>query len=257
MRSVRHPPGLERRFDPARAAAISRLPGRESRIVPRNHRINGSREDQVQSSLAVIRLALVGGGQLMRGATANLLAAQDGFVVMGNFESVADFLACDMPEPPAVLLLDCDGDGANPRSAVSVLSRTYAAVKLVLLCGDVTAEIVRCAMEYGVSGVLLKSYTAEDVRHAIRYMASGRTILPAGWQQAAGSIQRDPLLLSPRLRQILALVAQGLSNDKIAAQLGLSPNTVKFHVRALYARLGVHNRVEASIFYAQLTRGGG
>src|SRR5262249_35066265 len=148
-------------------------------------------------------------------------------------ESVADFLACDMPELPAVLLLDCDGEGSTPRSAVSVLSRTHTAVKLVLLCSEVTAEIVRCTMEYGVSGVLLKSYTAEDVRHAIKYMASGRTILPAGWQQAAGSIQRDPLLLSPRLRQILTLIAQGLSNDKIADELELSPNTVKFHVRAL------------------------
>lgn len=257
MRSVIHPPDPGHRFDPARAAAISRLPGRESRIVPRNRRINGPREKQAQSSLAAITLALVGGRQLMRSATANLLAAQDGFVVMGSFESVADFLARDMPEPPAVLLLDCDGDGASPRSAVSVLSRTHAAVKLVLLCSEATAEIVRCAMEYGVSGVLLKSYTAEDVRHAIRYMASGRTIMPAGWQQATSSIQRDPPPLSPRLRQILTLIAQGLSNDKIATELELSPNTVKFHVRALYARLGVHNRVEASIFYAQLTRGGG
>jgi two-component system nitrate/nitrite response regulator NarP len=193
----------------------------------------------------------------MRGAAANLLAAQEGFEVLGSFESVADFLACDMLEPPAVLLLDCDGEGASCRTAVSVLSRTHAAVKLVLLCREVNVEIVRCAMEYRVSGVLLKSYTAEDVRHAIRYMVSGRTIMPAGWQQAAGSIQRDPLPLSPRLRQILTLIAQGLSNDEIAAELALSPNTVKFHVRALYARLEVHNRVEASILYAQLTRGGG
>jgi DNA-binding NarL/FixJ family response regulator len=199
----------------------------------------------------------VGGGRLMRGATANLLAAQEGLEVLGSFESVADFLACDMLEPPAVLLLDCDGDCASSRTAVSVLSRTHLAVKLVLLCKQMSPEIVRCAMEYRVSGVLLKTYTTEDIRHAIRYMASGRTIMPAGWQRAAASIQRDPLLLSPRLRQIFTLIAQGLSNDEIAVDLGLSPNTVKFHVRALYARLGVHNRVEASILYAQLTHSGG
>jgi DNA-binding NarL/FixJ family response regulator len=193
----------------------------------------------------------------MRCTTANLLAAQDGFEVLDSFASVAEFLACDMLEPPTMVLLDCDDEHANCRTSVSLLSRNHPAIKLVLLCREVCAEIVSCAMEYQVSGVLLKSYTTEDVRHAIRYMASGRTIMPAGWQRAADSIQRDPLLLSPRLRQILTLIAQGLSNAEIAAELELSPNTVKFHVRALYARLGVHNRVEASILYAQLTRSGG
>ncbi len=197
----------------------------------------------------------------MRGATAKLLAAQDGLEVVGCFDSIGQFLAEDLPEPPAVLLLDCDGEGgiaeASCRTAASVISRAYPDVRLALLCRELSTEIARCAMEYRVGGVLLKSYTAEDVRHAIGYMASGRTIMPAGWQRAAASIQRDPQLLSPRLRQIHTLLARGLSNEEIAAELALSPNTVKFHVRALYARLGVHNRVEASLLYAQLTRGGG
>ncbi len=197
----------------------------------------------------------------MRGATAKLLAAQDGLEVVGSFGSVGQFLADDLHEPPTVLLFDCDGDGgaaqASPRTAVSVIGRAYPTVKLALLCQELSTEIARCAMEYGVGGVLLKSYTAADVRGAIGYMASGRAIMPAGWQRAAASIQRDPQLLSPRLRQIHTLLAQGLSNEQIAAELALSPNTVKFHVRALYARLGVHNRVEASLLYAQLTRSGG
>jgi DNA-binding NarL/FixJ family response regulator len=197
----------------------------------------------------------------VRGATAKLLHAQDGLEVVGSFDSVRQFLADDLREPPAVLLLDCDGDGgvaeASCRTAVSIVSRAHPTIKLALLCHELSTEIARCATEYRVGGVLLKNYTAEDVRRAIGYMASGRTIMPAGWQRAAASIQRDPQLLSPRLRQIHALLAQGLSNEQIAAELTLSPNTVKFHVRALYARLGVHNRVEASLLYAQLTRGGG
>lgn len=197
----------------------------------------------------------------MRDATAKLLAAQDGLEVVGSFDSIARFLAGDLLEPPAILLLDCDGEGgaadAGCRTAASVVSRAYPQVRLALLCNELSVEIARCAMEYRVGGVLLKSYTAQDVRQAIGYMASGRTIMPAGWQRAAASIQRDPQLLSPRLRQIHALMAQGLSNEQIAAELALSPNTVKFHVRALYARLGVHNRVEASLLYAQLIRSGG
>ncbi len=202
-------------------------------------------------------LVLVGGGRLMRDAIANVLSVQEGFAVLGTFESVAQFLAVDLEEQPAVLLLDCDGDPASCRTAVSVLSRSHAATKIAMLCHEPTPEVVRCAVEHRVGGVILKGYSAQDIGQAIRYMASGRMIMPAGWQRAAGPIGRDPLSLSPRLRQILILIDRGLSNDEIAAQLGLSTNTVKFHVRNLYARLGVHNRVQASRRYAQTGGGQG
>jgi DNA-binding NarL/FixJ family response regulator len=80
--------------------------------------------------------------------------------------------------------------------------------------------------------------------------------MPAGWQRAVSPSARAPLGLSPRHRQILALIAQGRANGEIATELALSPNTIKFHVRAVYARLGVHNRVEAANRYTQMTNGG-
>jgi len=209
----------------------------------------------VANGSRAIELALIGGGRLMRGATASLLAAQEGFVVQGTFESAAHFLARDHERPPDVLLLDCDGDAEDWRSAVSVLGHTHRGTKLVMLCQELCPEAIRYAMEYRASGVILKSYSTADIRQAIMYMASGRTIMPAGWQRAAASLRHDPLALSPRLRQILTLIAQGQSNEEIAAVLRLSPNTIKFHVRAIYARLGVRNRAEAALLYAQMTRG--
>jgi DNA-binding NarL/FixJ family response regulator len=200
-----------------------------------------------------VKLVLIGGSRLLRGATASLLAAQEGFEVQGTFASAARFLADDPDFTPEVVLLDCEDDGW--RCAVSVLERTHPAAKLVLLCQELCPETIRYAMEHRVSGMILKSYSAEDIGQAILYMASGRTIMPAGWQRAVAAIPRDRLALSPRLRQILTLIAQGHSNEQIAAELGLSPNTIKFHVRALYARLGVRNRVEAALLYAQMTRG--
>jgi DNA-binding NarL/FixJ family response regulator len=211
----------------------------------------------VDASTSTIELVLVGGGRLMRGAIASLLAAQEGFAVQGTFESAAHFLARDFERPPNVVLLDCDGDPDGWRSAVSVLGHTHPGTKLVMLCQEMCPETIRYAMEHRVGGVILKSYSTEDIRQALMYMASGRTIMPAGWQRAAASVRRDPLALSPRLRQILTLIAQGQSNEQIAAVLELSPNTVKFHVRAIYARLGVRNRVEAALLYAQMTRGAG
>jgi DNA-binding NarL/FixJ family response regulator len=219
---------------------------RSPRIVPASSPTHSPR---------TIKLVLIGGSRLIRGATASLLAAQEGFEVQGTFASAARFLAGDPEVAPEVLLLDCDGDPDGWRCAVSVLGHTHPATKLVMLCRAVCPETIRYAMEHRVGGVILKSYSTEDIRQAILYMASGRTIMPAGWQRAAASIPRDPLALSPRLRQILTLLAQGRSNEEIASELGLSPNTIKFHVHALYARLGVRNRVEAALLYAQMTRG--
>jgi DNA-binding NarL/FixJ family response regulator len=236
----------------------------QRRVAEHRTRIGGRegwdpapREPPILGAPAVLRLALIGGDRLMRGATANLLAAREGFEVLGTFASTVQFLASDLEEQPAVLLLDCDGDPHDCRPAVSVLNHVHTAAKIVMLCQEVSQETVRCAMEHRVGGVILKSYSTEDIGHAIRYVASGRTIMPAGWQRTLAPVRRDPLALSPRLREILTLIAQGFSNEEIAADLALSPNTIKFHVRTLYARLGVRNRVEASILYAQIERGGG
>jgi two-component system nitrate/nitrite response regulator NarL len=203
-----------------------------------------------------VTLALVGGQCLLREATASLLAAQDGLVVLGTFKSAAHFLAAGMDHPPAVLLLDCDEDDPGGfASAVGVLSSARVESKIVLLCQEVREEVVRCAIEHRVGGVILKSYSTEDIRAAISYMATGRTVMPGGWQRAGVARARVKPRLSPRHRQILALIAQGQRNGEIATELELSSNTIKFHVRVLYSRLGVRNRVEAARQYAQMTSG--
>ena len=111
-------------------------------------------------------------------------------------------------------------------------------------------------MEHRVSGVVLKSFSMEDVKAAIEYMASGRTVMPAGWQRAIAPSQQQRVGLSPRHREILALIARGHHNGEIANELELSPNTVKFHIRALYSRLGVRNRVEAANQHPLIANGG-
>lgn len=195
-----------------------------------------------------ITLVLIGGQRLTRDSTARLLAAQDGADVLGTFESVANFLAVDMEKSPAVLLLDCDGGCHNTVATLSA----YVKSGIVMLCGEMREEIVSCAIEHRVSGVILKSFSTEDVMAAIQYMATGRTVMPAGWQRAIAVPLGQRHSLSPRHRQILALIAQGRRNEEIASELQLSPNTIKFHVQALYLRLEVRNRVQAANQYAQI-----
>ncbi len=203
-----------------------------------------------------VTLVLVGGQRLLRDATASLLATQDGLNVLGTFESAAHFLAVGAENPPAVIMLDCDDDPARRQSAIGRLSSADVQSSIVILCGEAhEEEAIRCAIEHGVGGVVLKSCSPQEIRAAIAYVATGRTVMPAGWQRVPARAGK-PRGLTRRHRQILALIAHGRGNEEIAAELQLSPNTVKFHIRALYARLGVRNRVEAANRYAQMTDGG-
>jgi len=205
-----------------------------------------------------VTLTLIGGQRLLREATASLLTREDGLRVPVTFASVADYRATRMENQPAVLLLDCEeSDRANWQSAIGELCSAHAESRVGLLCSELREDVIRCAIEHSVNGVILKSYPTKQIRDAIVYIATGRTVMPAGWQRVLGGGACKPLGLSPRQRQILALVAQGRGNEEIAAELQLSPNTVKFHVRALYARLGVRNRVEAANQYALMSSGGG
>jgi two-component system response regulator DesR len=205
-----------------------------------------------------ITIALIGGQRLLRDATASLLTAQDGLQVLGAYASAAEFLAVGQQTSPTVLLFDCDG--AEPdecHATVRTLSARPARSRVVLLCRAAREEIVRCAIEHRAGGVLLKSYSTEDILAALAYTTTGRTVLPAGWQQALPTQPGGGAQLSPRHRQILALIAAGRRNEEIALDLELSPNTIKFHIRALYSRLGVRNRVEAANLHAQITSGDG
>jgi DNA-binding NarL/FixJ family response regulator len=203
-----------------------------------------------------ITLALIGGKRLPREAVASLLAAQDDLDVLGTFDSVAEFLAAAPGSAPAVVLLDCDaGPPDDARSALEMLGAARVESRIVMLCRKIGEEVVRCAIAHRVGGILLKSYSTDDVRAALRYTATGRTVLPAGWQRAADPHPGGNGGLSPRHRQILALIAEGRRNQEIARDLNLSPNTIKFHVREMYARMGVRNRVEAANQHAQMTSG--
>lgn len=199
-----------------------------------------------------ISIGLIGGRRLTREATARVIAAQDGLELRGTFESASRFLSECSTRSPDVLLVDCDGDTEGWLATLVELATASTPSLIALLCAGLCPGIVDYAMNNHVGGVILKSYSARDIRDSIAYMNSGHTVLPAGWQETVSSTARKCLTLSPRHRQILRMIAEGSSNEEIAHTLSLSPNTVKFHVRALYSRLGVRNRVEAAGHHARL-----
>jgi DNA-binding NarL/FixJ family response regulator len=101
--------------------------------------------------------------------------------------------------------------------------------------GRISAVAARAA---GASGFISKDWSAQEVADAVRRVAGGRMVFETGEGE-------QPLGLSPREREVLALIATGATNAEIAASMYLSPHTVKEHTSALYRKLGVRNRAQA------------
>lgn len=193
-------------------------------------------------------VAIVGGvGTLVAEALACMLA-ESGSRVLGAYPNPAELQAGAAASSAEVQVVVIDAD--DPAAGVGVVSelrRGHRELKLLLLCERLTPSVARCAMEEHVEGVVLKSDSVEEVIVAFRHILDGRAVMPAGWQAAAlESEEHDPIeSLSMREREVLELAAGGMRNREIAERLMISPNTVKFHLRTIYARLGVRNRVQA------------
>lgn len=169
-----------------------------------------------------------------------------------------ELLATGRAEELDVILVEA-GPGAD--LALEELRRVLPAhlPRRVLLAPALDADLVGLAVEHRVDGVVLAAYPPPDVVSALRHIAGGRAVFPDGWQELmATHVPRASAIpeLSERQRQVLDLLASGRRNDEIADELLLSPNTVKFHVRAIFSRLGVRNRAEAAELLARIERDG-
>jgi DNA-binding NarL/FixJ family response regulator len=141
-------------------------------------------------------------------------------------------------------------DGDDPDvglAAVGVLRQLYPRVRLLLLCEEISKPVLRCVLEQRLEGVVLKSDGIEDLIAAIRHVLEGRSVMPSALHAPGANREaRELAALSRRENEILTHLAEGMTNREIAQRLVISPNTVKFHLRSIYLKLGVANRVEAS-----------
>jgi len=215
-------------------------------VAPEN-RFARRESDSVDRALAplggdVASLVMVGGPQLVRAMVADLIDAQPGMRVERSFAGVGELeLYCASDEVRCdVMLLDVDDCRGECGETIDRLLAIGLASKLVLLATETTDEIVLCASNRRVDGVILKESSVAELYGAIAHIRTGHSVMPARWRAVP-----DAVALTPRHVDVLELVAQGFSNEEIAAQLGLRPNTVKFHISEIFRRLGVRNRIEA------------
>lgn len=138
------------------------------------------------------------------------------------------------------------GSQARPLRVLEELHRLFPHIQTVIIADAQDPELIRCVLDNGVSGLVLTDSAADDLTLTLEQVLRGQTALPAGWQTVLSDPNEDPVgSLSQRQLDVLRLLAEGCSNEEIASRLIITVNTVKFHVRSIYMRLGVANRIAA------------
>jgi NarL family two-component system response regulator LiaR len=150
---------------------------------------------------------------------------------------------------PDVVLMDLMMPGMDGISAIRAIRESCRGIQVIALTSFGEEDLVRRALEAGAIGYLLKNVAADDLAEAIRAAYAGRpTLAPEATQALIQTATHPPGPghdLTPRERQVLALMVEGRSNPQIAEQLLIGLSTAKFHVSSILAKLGVGSRGEA------------
>jgi DNA-binding NarL/FixJ family response regulator len=208
-----------------------------------------------------IRVLVADDQELVRTGFAMILATEDGIEVVGQAADGHEAVDLARRHTPDVVLMDVRMPHLDGIEAAGQLvgpgAPSPAPVRVLMLTTFDLDEHVYAALRNGASGFLLKDTPPEDLIRAIRVVAAGDALLaPTVTRRLIAELSRAPVRPSPppelatlteREREVLGLVARGLSNAEIAAELVLGETTVKTHVGRILTKLGLRDRVQAVV----------
>jgi DNA-binding NarL/FixJ family response regulator len=182
---------------------------------------------------------------------AALINHQSDMKVVGEAGSVAETFSVAAEVGPDVVLLDFrlpDGTGAE---AAAAIREVRPQAKMIFLTREDTDAVRFAAVQAGASAFIHKSKAASEVVAAIRNVARGQVLITprtiATLIAKRRGIEQQLQSLTVREKEVLRLMADGLSSRAVAAKLGISYTTVRTHIRSLGSKLGVHSKLEAIV----------
>jgi DNA-binding NarL/FixJ family response regulator len=206
-----------------------------------------------------VRVLLADDQQLVRAGFRLILAAEPDIAVVAEASDGIEAVNAARRVRPDVILMDIRMPRLDGIAATSELTadKTLTTRVVVLTTFDVDSYVYD-ALRAGASGFLLKSAAPEELVRAIRVVASGEALLdPAVTRRVIEAFSRtraaphpspEFATLTDREREVFTLLARGLSNAELAAQLFVSEATVKTHVARLLTKLGLRDRVQAVVY---------
>jgi DNA-binding NarL/FixJ family response regulator len=181
-----------------------------------------------------------------------LLSSMEGYQLVGTASTAVDAVRETVLLKPDLLVLDIGFPDLNGIEVVRRLAKAAPLVKILMLTMYDDDESILGAVRAGALGYVLKGADADDLLRAIEAVAAGEAIFGPGLARRALQVLSAPpepafAQLTPREREVLVLIASGLSNQAIAAKLRLSPNTISNHISSIFGKLQVGSRAEAIV----------
>jgi DNA-binding NarL/FixJ family response regulator len=210
-------------------------------------------------SLDPIRLLLVDDDDLMRAGLQAVLSSDEAVTVVGEASDGREAVDQVSALRPDVVLMDVRMPAMDGISATREVLAARPEAKVVILTTFEQDDYIFGALSAGASGFLLKRTKPEELIAAVHTIAAGdsllspsvtRTVIERMAAQPVVASSADKRLeeLTPREREVLALIARGLSNSEIAAAFVIEQSTVKTHVKRILMKLRLRDRVQAVIF---------
>jgi NarL family two-component system response regulator LiaR len=202
---------------------------------------------------AHIRVLIVDDHYMVREGLKVFLSARDDIEVVGEAANGAEAAEICARIHPDVVLMDVMMPVMDGAEACAQVMTTCPKTQVIALTSFVDEDLVEQILEAGAISYLLKDSRPEALVQAIREAAAGRGTIDSGAMQAVMRRRQNAVGadLTKREREVLALVAQGLSNQEIADRLVLSVGTVRLHVSNILAKLDAPNRTSAAIIAAK------
>jgi DNA-binding NarL/FixJ family response regulator len=213
---------------------------------------------EVKDILSPIRVILADDHIVVLQGLRGLLQAEEDLDVIAIVQNGDELLDCLERSEADVVVMDLEMP-YHGLKALEEIRRREMPVRVVVLTAFGDGDSIQSALELGAEGYALKTESPAQLVEAIRQVVKGRLIFPRAAQRWIASRREEPLLrngitdskveLSNREREVLSHASRGLPNTEIAIQLGISENTIRYHLKNIYSKINVTNRTEAAIWF--------
>ena len=202
-----------------------------------------------------IRVLLVDDHHMVRDGLRVFLSVYDDLEIVAEAEDGEQAIELCAQVQPDVILMDIVMPNMDGPTATARIHKLFPQVQVLALTSFLEEGLVQRALQAGATGYLLKDVHPDKLAKAIRDAYEGRSTIDSAAAQVLVQAAKQPSPLggdlTAREREVLALLAEGMTNKQIAGLLTVSPGTVRLHVSNILSKLGASNRTEAAMLALQ------